>query len=84
MEIKILGSGCSNCVKLEEMTRRVLSELGVPATITKVTDIKEIMSYGVMSTPALVIGNEVKFYGMVPPKARLTEIITTELVKSGE
>ncbi len=84
MEIKILGGGCSNCAKLEELTRRVLSELGVAATITKVSDIKEIMSYGVMSTPALVIGNEVKVSGMVPSKARLTEIITTELVKSGE
>ena len=65
MNIKILGSGCSNCKKLEDNTRTAVKELGIEAIIEKVTDIKEIMKYGVMSTPALVVDEKVKFMGKV-------------------
>lgn len=65
MIIKILGSGCKNCITLGENTKRALEELGLEAEIVKVTDMKEIMAYGVMSTPALVINEKVVSYGKV-------------------
>ncbi|HHV27835.1 thioredoxin family protein [Anaerosalibacter bizertensis] len=66
MKIKILGTGCRKCNKLEENTKRAVAELGVDASIEKVEDIKKIVEYGVMSTPALVVDEEVKFSGRVP------------------
>lgn len=66
MLIKILGSGCTNCKKLEENTRKAVEALGLDATIEKVTDFKDIMSYGVMKTPALVVDEKVKIMGRVP------------------
>lgn len=75
MDIKILGSGCSNCAKLEKITREVVEQLGIVAQVEKVQDIQKIMSYGVMSTPALVINGEVKLVGKVPNKAKMVEIL---------
>jgi small redox-active disulfide protein 2 len=66
MIIKILGTGCANCKKLEENTRKAVAELGLDATIEKVTEIKDIMKYGVMKTPALVVDEKVKIMGRVP------------------
>lgn len=66
MLIKVLGSGCTNCKKLEENTRKAVESLGLDATIEKVTDFKDIMSYGVMKTPALVVDEKVKIMGRVP------------------
>ena len=66
MIIKVLGSGCANCKKLEENTRKAVEELGIEATIEKVTDFKKIMAYGVMKTPALVVDEKVKIMGRVP------------------
>jgi len=66
MIIKVLGSGCSNCKKLEENTKKAVEELGIEATIEKVTDFKQIMAYGVMKTPALVVDEKVKIMGRVP------------------
>jgi len=65
MIIKILGSGCSNCKKLEANTKEAVKELGIEATIEKVEDFKEIMAYGVMQTPALVVDEKVKVVGRV-------------------
>ena len=65
MVIKVLGSGCTNCKKLEENTKKAVESLGIDATIEKVTDIKDIMSYGVMKTPALVVDGKVKIMGRV-------------------
>ena len=79
MEIKILGSGCSNCAKLEKVTREGIAELGIVAHVEKVEDMQKIMSYGVMSTPALVIDGVVKLVGKVPNKARMIEILGKEL-----
>lgn len=79
MNIKVLGSGCANCAKLEKVTREVISELGIVAQIEKVEDIQGIMAYGVMSTPALVINEQVKLAGKVPNKAKMMEIIQAEL-----
>ena len=63
MKIKILGSGCKNCVTLAENTKAALAELGTDAEIEKVTDFAEIAKYGVMSTPGLVIDEKVVSYG---------------------
>lgn len=65
MIIKVLGSGCANCKRLEENVKQAVSELGIDATIEKVTDFKDILSYGVMKTPALVVDEQVKVMGRV-------------------
>ena len=75
MIIKILGTGCSNCKKLEENTRKAVEELGIEATIEKVTDIKDIMKYGVMKTPALVVDEKVKIMGRVPTPEEIKKYI---------
>lgn len=66
MIIKILGTGCSSCKKLEENTKKAVEELNLDAVVEKVTDIKDIMKYGVMKTPALVVDEKVKIMGRVP------------------
>lgn len=66
MDLKILGTGCAKCKKLEDATKAAADELGVSYTIEKVTDIEKIMSFSVMSTPALVVNGEVKVTGRVP------------------
>jgi small redox-active disulfide protein 2 len=65
MVIKVLGSGCANCKKLEENTRKAVEELGIDATVEKVEDFKKILAYGVMKTPALVVDEKVKIMGRV-------------------
>lgn len=81
MEIKVLGPGCANCNNLEKLVFDVLAEMNVDANVLKVTDMKEILSHGVMSTPALVINGQVKVAGFVPSKAKLMEIIAAEMKK---
>ncbi len=66
MDIKILGTGCPKCKTLEQRTREVVAEAGVEATITKVEDIMDIMQYGVMMTPALVVDGKVLIKGRLP------------------
>jgi small redox-active disulfide protein 2 len=66
MVIKVLGLGCANCKKLEANVREAVKELGIEATIEKVQDFKDIMAYGVMKTPALVVDEQVKVMGRVP------------------
>ena len=75
MDIKVLGPGCRNCVLLEERTREALASLGSEATIEKVTDFADIMGYGVMSTPALVVDGEVAVSGKVPTARKLAAIL---------
>ncbi|MBM4760852.1 thioredoxin family protein [Bacillus sp. B15-48] len=65
MQIKILGTGCKKCVQLGENTEAALKQLGVNAEIVKVTEVKDILAYGIMSTPALVIDEEVVSIGKV-------------------
>ena len=66
MKIEILGTGCPKCKKLAELVEQAVKESGIEAEITKVTEINEIMNYGVMITPALVIDGEVKIAGKIP------------------
>ena len=75
MDIKILGPGCKNCVLLYKMTTQAVEELGIAATIEKVEDYGQIASYGIMSTPALVLNGTVAFSGRVPTPRNLREII---------
>lgn len=78
MEIKVLGSGCANCQRLEQLVFDVLAENDITASVLKVTDVKEIISYGAMSTPALVINGKLKLAGMVPSKNKLKELFLAE------
>jgi len=66
MDIKILGPGCPRCGELEKRTMNVLAEMNVAASVEKVTDIRQIMTYGVLGTPALVINGSVKCAGRIP------------------
>lgn len=65
MIIKVLGTGCANCKKLEAHTREAVKELGIDATVEKVEDVQGIIAYGVMKTPALVVDETVKSMGRV-------------------
>ena len=75
MDIKILGSGCTNCANLETNTRAALTELGLAVEIDKVTDPGEIVSWGVMSTPALVIDDTVVSVGQVLTAAQVQQLL---------
>ncbi|MBP7496552.1 MAG: TM0996/MTH895 family glutaredoxin-like protein [Bacteroidales bacterium] len=75
MNIKILGTGCPNCKNLEKTVREVASQMNINAEITKVEDITQIMSYGIMRTPGLVINEKVVLYGRVPSAKEIKEII---------
>ena len=76
MEIKILGPGCAKCKTLDKITREVVEKNGIKATITKVEDIMEIMKYGVMSTPALVVDEKVLVKGRVPSSDEIKQLLT--------
>lgn len=78
MDIKVLGTGCAKCKALEKATKEAVEKTGVYATITKVEDIVEIMQYGIMSTPALVIDGKVIIKGRVPDIEELKQIITNQ------
>lgn len=73
MNIKVLGSGCKNCQTLEQNVKAAISQLGIDASVEKVTDFVEIASFGVMATPALVIDGVVVSSGRVND---VTEIMT--------
>ncbi len=75
MNIKILGTGCTNCKNLEKNTLAAIAELGLTADVQKVTDPGEIVSWGVMSTAALVIDDEVVMAGKVPAVADLKRLL---------
>ncbi|MEA4982272.1 MAG: thioredoxin family protein [Paludibacter sp.] len=76
MEIKVLGTGCPKCKTLEKNTRDAVVGLGIDATISKVEDIVDIMSYGIMSTPALVINGKVAVKGRVPSTDEIKELLS--------
>ena len=76
MDIKILGPGCAKCKTLDKLTHQVVDKNGINATITKVEDIMEIMKYGVMSTPALVVDEKVVLKGRVPSSDELKQLLT--------
>ncbi len=75
MKIKVLGTGCPKCMKLEAMVKTAVTKLGLDAEITHVTDIDKILSYDVMMTPALVVDGVVKLSGKLPSEATLEKLL---------
>ncbi|MCL6473130.1 MAG: thioredoxin family protein [Firmicutes bacterium] len=75
MQIKVLGPGCANCKKLEANVFEAVAQMNVDADIQKIEDIQEIMSYGVLSTPGLVVDGELKLSGRVPSVAEIINIL---------
>jgi small redox-active disulfide protein 2 len=76
MEIKVLGPGCRNCVTLELRVREALAQTGIEARVEKIEDYDEILAYGIMATPGLVIDNQVMLSGKVPTVSALAELIS--------
>ncbi len=77
IEIKVLGPGCGSCKRLYAEAQKAVDQFGSPATITKVEDIKDIMAYKILATPALVINGEIKSAGRIPSAAEITTWLAT-------
>ncbi|HEX2987025.1 MAG TPA: thioredoxin family protein [Chloroflexota bacterium] len=71
MEVKVLGKGCANCMKLEAMVHEVVKEKGLEVNLEHVRDEREIVTYGVMKTPGLVVDGKVVSYGRIPSKEEI-------------
>lgn len=84
LTVKILGAGCSNCERLYEVTRRAADSLGAQVEVIKITDFPEMMKYGILQTPGLVVNEELIMVGKVPSLADMTTILTKALGKSVE
>jgi len=81
MNIKILGPGCARCQQLGKTTREVVKELGIDASVEEVKDINKIVEYAILTTPGLVIDEELVCAGRVPTKAEVTQLIANALTK---
>ena len=79
LTVKILGSGCANCKRLEQIARQAITEMGVDAEVIKVTDYNDILKYNILSTPGLVINEKVVSSGRIPSPAEVTTFITSTL-----
>jgi small redox-active disulfide protein 2 len=75
LTIKILGSGCANCKRLEQIARQAVDSLGIESEVVKVTDMKDIMAYDVLQTPGLVINGKLVSSGRIPTPASVVEWI---------
>lgn len=82
LTIKVLGSGCANCKRLEQLTLKVVDQLGVEAEVIKITDPTKYADYGVISTPGLVINDETVSSGRIPSMAEITTFATSALAAS--
>lgn len=80
LEIKILGTGCPNCIRLENMCKEVVDEKNLEATIEKVTEMDKFVDYGVMMTPGLVVNGKVLSQGKIPVKNTLESWLEKEAV----
>ena len=81
MKIKILGTGCAKCHQLEQTARQVVKELAVDATVEEVKDIKKIMEYPILTTPGLVVNEELVCSGRIPSKSEVTQFIINAMDK---
>jgi len=81
MKIKILGTGCAKCHQLEQTAKQVVKELAVNASIEEVKDLKKIMEYPILTTPALVVNEELVCSGRIPSKSEVTQFIINALDK---
>jgi small redox-active disulfide protein 2 len=79
MKIKILGTGCARCHQLEQTAKQVVKELAVNASIEEVKDLKKIMEYPILTTPALVVNEKLVCSGKVPTKSEVTQYIINAL-----
>lgn len=79
LDIKVLGPGCINCITLEENTKEALKQMGVDASVDKITDLAQIAGYGVMSTPGLVVNGKVVSFGKVLKPADIMKILEKTL-----
>ena len=75
MEIKVLGSGCAKCKTTYEMIEKIVKENQLDATLSKAEDIVELLNYGIMTTPAIVVDGEVKLKGHVPTESEIKKIL---------
>jgi len=82
LTINILGTGCPNCKKLVNNTTKAIEELGLKASINKITEIEDIMAYGVMNLPAIVINNEIISSGKVLTTAEVKELLSDQTKSS--
>ncbi len=79
MEIKVLGPGCANCFKMEELAKTAVKELGIEAKIEKITDIAQIAMHGILSTPGLIVNGKIKHSGKpLPSLDKMKELIKGE------
>ncbi len=83
LKIRVLGSGCANCHKVEDLTKQAIGQLGIDAQVEMVSDIREIMGYGVMNTPGIVINDKVVSAGRVPSLSQIITMLTSALVAEG-
>ena len=79
LKIKILGTGCPNCKKLEEETKKAVTNLSIEAEFEKVTDYQRIMDYDILSTPGLVINEQVVSSGKIPSQSELVSMLASSL-----
>ena len=79
LTIKVLGSGCANCKRAEQIARKVVSEMGIEADVVKVTDYNDIMAYNVLSTPGLVVNEKLVSSGRIPTPAEVTTWLANAL-----
>ena len=80
LSIKILGSGCANCKRLEQITRKMVESMALKAEIIKVTDYADIMSYDILSTPELVINEKVVSNGHIPSEGEISTFLVNAMV----
>jgi small redox-active disulfide protein 2 len=80
--VKVLGSGCPNCQRLEANARQAVTQLGIDADIKKVTNYQDILAFNILSTPGLVINEKVVCSGRVPSPAEITTYLTNALMEA--
>jgi len=79
LTIKVLGSGCANCKRVEQIARKIVAEMSLEAEVIKVTDYNAIVAYNIFSTPGLVINDKVVCSGRIPTSAEVTTWVTDAL-----
>jgi small redox-active disulfide protein 2 len=79
LTIKVLGSGCANCKRVEQIVRKIVDEMSLDVEVIKVTEYPDIMKYNIMSTPGLVVNEKVVSTGRIPTPAEVTTWLTNAL-----